>query len=193
MQNKSHIGPFGHKGMLLAGCAVFILVSLLSIQSYAASAKEIDFKVDVTLQRFSRFVSGAKEYAKVAKGMLVIPNVIKAAFIIGGEYGEGCLRVGGKTVDYYNVAAASFGLQIGVQAKDIILVFMTEEALNRFRAGSGWEAGVDGNIALIAIGEGVRIDTTTMKDPIVGFVLDVKGLMADVSLKGSKFTKMNKK
>ena len=192
MQKKIHIGPLGHERVLLAGCTVFIMVILLSAPSFAASAKEIDFKVDVSLLRFSRFVSGAKEYTKVAKGMLIIPNVIKAAFVIGGEYGQGCLRVDGKTVDYYSIAAASFGLQIGAQTKDIILVFMTEEALNRFRAGSGWEAGVDGNIALITIGEGVRIDTTTVKDPIVGFVLDVKGLMADVSLKGSKFTKLDK-
>ena len=158
----------------------------------AASAKEIDFKVDVVLDRFYKEVKGAKEFAKVAKGMLIIPNVVKAAFIFGGEYGEGSLRVEGKTVDYYNVASGSFGLQIGAQAKDIILVFMTDQALKQFRGSTGWEAGVDGNIALINVGRGVRIDSTTVKDPIVGFVLDVRGLMADVSLKGSKFTRLSK-
>jgi len=125
--------------------------------------------------------------------MLISPNVVKAAFISGGEYGEGALRVGGKTIDYYNVAAASFSLQIGARAKDIILAFMTDEALKQFRAGTGWEAGIDGNIALMNAGEGARIDTTTVKHPIVGFVIGVKGLMADVSLKGSKFTKLDKK
>jgi lipid-binding SYLF domain-containing protein len=69
---------------------------------------------------------------------------------------------------------------------------MTDEALKQFRASSGWEAGVDGNVALITIGAGERADTTTTKDPIVGFVFDAKGLIADLSLKGAKFTKLNK-
>lgn len=180
------------KGAALASCLVFMMGVLLTTPSYAASAKEIDFKVDVALEGFYKEVKGAKEFAKAAKGMLIIPNVVKAAFIIGGEYGEGALRVGSKTIDYYNIAAASFGLQIGAQAKDIILVFMTDEALKQFRASTGWEAGIDGNIALMNVGEGVRIDTTTVKDPIVGFVIDVKGLIADASFKGSKFTKLDK-
>jgi lipid-binding SYLF domain-containing protein len=121
-----------------------------------------------------------------------MPNVKKAAFIIGGEYGEGALRIGGKTAGYYNIVSGSFGLQIGAEAKDIVIAFMTREALDGFRASQGWEAGVDGNVALINIGAGERVDTRTIKDPIVGFVFDVKGLMADISLKGAKFTKLNK-
>ena len=124
--------------------------------------------------------------------MLVMPNVVKGAFIIGGEYGEGALRVGGETVGYYNTISGSIGFQIGGEAKDIILLFMTDDAIKQFRASSGWEAGVDGNVALITIGAGERVDTTTSKDPIVGFVFDAKGLIADISLKGAKFTKLNK-
>ena len=148
--------------------------------------------MDVALKRFYSDVKGSKEFAKTAKGLLVLPNVIKAGFIIGGEYGEGALRTGGKTVDYYNIAAGSFGFQIGAEKKDIIIAFMTDSALKQFRESSGWEAGVDGNIALIDLGGGQRIDTTTVKDPIIAFVFDVKGLMADISLKGSKFTKLDK-
>jgi lipid-binding SYLF domain-containing protein len=156
------------------------------------SAREIDTSVNVSLERFYKDVKGAKEFAKTAKGLLVMPGVVKGGFVFAGEYGEGALRVGGKTVDYYNIAAASFGLTIGAQKKDIIIAFMTEAALKQFRGSANWEAGVDGNVALWDIGAGTRLDTTTMKDPIVGFVFDAKGFMADISLKGSKFTKLDK-
>ena len=125
--------------------------------------------------------------------MLVMPNVVKGAFIIGGEYGEGALRIGGKSVEYYNTISGSIGFQIGGQAKDIILLFMTDKALKQFRLSDGWEAGIDGNVALITVGAGERVDTTTTKDPIVGFVFDAKGLIADISLKGAKFSKIDKK
>jgi lipid-binding SYLF domain-containing protein len=160
--------------------------------SYAGSAREIDTSVDVALDRFLKQVDGAKEFAKNAKGLLVMPGVVKAGFGVAGEYGQGALRVGGKTIDYYNIVGGSYGFTIGAEKMDIILAFMTDEALKKFRGSAGWEAGVDGNVALISIGAGTRLDTTTMKDPIVGFVFDTKGLMADASLKGSKFTKLDK-
>ena len=160
--------------------------------SFGADAEVIDAKVNVALKRYYKQVDGAKEFAGNAEGLLIMPGVVKAAFIIGGEYGEGALRINGKTVDYYNIVSGSFGFQIGAEAKDIVIAFMTVEALQGFRAGKGWEAGLDGNVALITVGAGERVDTRTIKDPIVGFVFDVKGLMADISLKGAKFTRLNK-
>ncbi|CAB1058883.1 Uncharacterized lipoprotein Bmul_4930 [Olavius sp. associated proteobacterium Delta 1] len=160
--------------------------------SFGADAEVIDAKVNVALKRFYRQVKGAKEFAGSAKGLLIMPGVVKAAFIIGGEYGEGALRINGKTADYYNIVSGSFGFQIGAEAKDIVIAFMTQESLQGFRASRGWEAGLDGNVALITVGAGERADTRTTKDPIVGFVFDVKGLMADISLKGAKFTKLDK-
>jgi lipid-binding SYLF domain-containing protein len=177
-------------GILLL-ITVFIVFSANSL--LAKTAKEIDASVDVAIKRFYKQVKGAKELAKTSKGMLVMPNVVKGAFIIGGEYGEGALRIGGKSVDYYNTISGSIGLQIGGQAKDIILLFMTDTALKQFRLSDGWEAGIDGNVALITVGAGERVDTTTTKDPIVGFVFDAKGLIADISLKGAKFSKIDKK
>ena len=165
---------------------------LLSGSLMAKTAKEIDASVDVAIERFYKQVKGASEFVKASKGMLVMPNVIKGAFIIGGEYGEGALRIDGKTVDYYNTISGSIGFQIGGEAKDIILLFMTDEVLKQFRASKGWEAGIDGNVALFTIGAGERADTTTTKDPIVGFVFDAKGLMADISFKGAKFNKLDK-
>jgi lipid-binding SYLF domain-containing protein len=174
--------------LLLATTIVFFANNLM-----AKSAKEIDASVDVAVERFYKQVKGAEEFVKASKGMLVMPNVVKGAFIVGGDYGEGALRIGGKTVDYYNTVAGSFGFQIGGQKKDIILCFMTDDALKKFRNSKGWEAGVDGNVALINVGAGERADTTTSKDPIVGFVFDSKGLIADLSLKGAKFSKLDKK
>ena len=175
---------------------IFLLIPVISVflssNSPAKTAKEIDASVDVAIERFYKQVKGAKEFVKTSKGMLVMPNVVKGAFIVGGEYGEGALRIGRKTVDYYNTVSGSIGFQIGGQSKDIILLFMTDEALNQFRASKGWEAGIDGNVALISVGAGERADTTTLKDPIVGFVFDAKGLIADISLKGAKFTKLDK-
>jgi lipid-binding SYLF domain-containing protein len=186
------IQEFRKKGKGLALLAGIVMLLFSTSASYAASAREINTSVDVALERFYKDVQGAKEFAKSAKGLLVMPGVVKGGFVFAGEYGEGALRVGGKTVDYYNIAAASFGLTIGAQKKDIIIAFMTDAALKQFRGSANWEAGVDGNVALWDIGAGTRLDTTTMKDPIVGFVFDAKGFMADISLKGSKFTKLDK-
>ena len=177
---------------LSAAFLTLILGVFFASAAHAATAKEIDVSVDVALERFNTEVKGAKEFLKSSKGVLVFPSVYKAGFVIGGEYGEGALRIGGKTVDYYSTVAGSWGLQIGGQKKTVILVFMQEEALKKFRAASGWKAGVDGSVALITVGAGEAIDTTNIKDPIVGFVLDQKGLMANLTLEGSKYTKLKK-
>lgn len=157
----------------------------------AKTAREIDVEVEVAIERFHRQVIGAEKLIGASKGMLVMPNVFKGAFLLGGEYGEGALRIDGKTVDYYSTASGSIGLQIGGQKKDIFLLFMTDEALQQFRDSNGWEAGLDGNVAFMKYGAGVREDTTTTKDPIIGFVIDAKGLIADFSIKGAKFSKLD--
>jgi lipid-binding SYLF domain-containing protein len=172
--------------LLITVTFVFLSNNLL-----AKTAREIDVSVDVAIERFHEQVIGAKQLIEASKGILVMPNVFKGAFLIGGEYGEGALRIDGKTVDYYNTASGSIGIQIGGQKKDIILLFMTDEALKEFRDSKGWEAGLDGNVAFIKYGAGVREDTTTTKEPIVGFVIDAKGLIADFSFKGAKFSKID--
>ena len=177
---------------LSAACLTLILGAFFASAAHAATAKEIDVSVDVALERFNTEVKGAKEFVKSAKGVLVFPSVYKAGFVVGGEYGEGALRIGGKTVDYYSTIAGSWGLQVGGQKKTVILVFMQDESLKKFRAASGWKAGVDGSVALITVGAGEALDTTNIKDPIVGFVLDQKGLMANLTLEGSKYTKLKK-
>ena len=171
---------------------IFILGFVFTGQSFGGTAKEIDASADAAMDRFYKQVKDAKEVVRQAKGMLVLPNVKKGALIIGGEYGQGAMRIAGKTVDYYSMVSGSVGFQIGGQAKDVIIAFMTGDALNKFRQSKGWEAGVDGSVALVTLGAGESAITAMGKEPIVAFVFDVKGLMADMSLKGAKFNKLDK-
>jgi lipid-binding SYLF domain-containing protein len=148
--------------------------------------------VTETLKKFKQEVAGGSQFLAKANGVLVFPKVLKAGFGIGGEYGEGALLVGGKTVDYYSTAAASIGLQLGAQSKSLVIVFMSEQSLSYFRNSKGWKAGVDGSVAVVEWGAGEDINTIDIEDPIVGFVFSNKGLMFNLTLEGSKFTKLNK-
>jgi lipid-binding SYLF domain-containing protein len=158
----------------------------------AATAKEIDAGVEATLDRFHKEVTDSQKIMKGAKGVLVFPSVIKAGFGVGGEFGEGALLIGGKTVDYYNTAAASIGLQIGAQKKSIIILFTETGALEKFRNASGWKAGVDASIAVVNVGGAGSMDTSKANQPIIAYVLGQKGLMYNISLEGAKFTKVKK-
>ena len=170
---------------------VLLLGILLPGGAHAATAREIDVSVNVALERFTKEIKGSRELLAIAKGVLVFPSVYKAGFVVGGEYGEGALRIGGKTVGYYNTVAGSFGLQIGAQSKTIILLFIQQEALDKFRKSEGWKAGVDGSVALISVGVGGALDTENIKDPIVGFAFGQKGLMANLTFEGAKISRMN--
>ena len=177
--------------------AVFtlLLFGLFFVQQSYGEEKskraKIDATVDETLKRFYEQVEDGRKAAGRANGLLILPNVGKGALILGFEYGRGALRVGGKTVDYYSMASGSLGLQIGGEAKDIIIAFNTPEALKSFRAAKGWEAGVDGNVALFTIGGGQNTLSAMNKNPVLAFVFDVKGLIADMSIKGAKFSKLD--
>jgi lipid-binding SYLF domain-containing protein len=170
---------------------MFILCMLPGI-AMARTAAEIDTHADMTLQRFYKEVNGAKEIAHQAKALLIMSDVTKAGFVLGGTYGQGALRVNGKTTGYYNLVGGSYGFTFGAEQMDIILAFMTQKALDEFVRIDGWEVGVTGNAVVLDVGGGKRLDTTSLKDPVVAFVFSPQGLMFDVSLKGAKFTKLNK-
>ena len=171
-------------------CLALILGPFLATTSDARtkSVKEINTEVDRALSIFQHQVKGGKDLLSSAKGVLVIPNVVKAGLGLGGEYGEGALRVGGKTVAYYNIAGGSTGFE----KKDLILVFMREDVLEHFRTSSDWTAGFDAGVTHIDAGEEKYADTFTIKDPVVAFVFAEKGLMVDASIEGTKFSKMEK-
>ncbi|WP_455242406.1 lipid-binding SYLF domain-containing protein, partial [Petrachloros mirabilis] len=128
-----------------------------SDKALAATAKEIDVGVDVALEKFEKEVGGAKQFLESAKGLLVFPSVIKAGIGFGGEYGEGALRIGGKSAAYYNTIAGSFGFQLGAQAKTIVIVFLEQDALDKFQKSEGWKVGVDGSVAVVTLGAGTTL------------------------------------
>ena len=177
--------------------AVLLTLTLLTAPSFlntahAATAREINVSVSVAMDRFKAEVPGAHEFLANAKGVLVFPNVIRVGFGLGGEYGEGALLVDGKTVDYYSLASGSIGFQIGAQSKSVVIIFMEKNSLNHFRDSLGWRAGVDGSIVLVDTGAGTSVDSNNVRPPIVGFVYGLKGLMVNLSLEGTKFTKLVK-
>ncbi len=172
---------------------VFITAALIFFGSVAGAKTkgELDASVTAAMNRFKKDIKGGTEYLKAAKGALVMPNITKAGFIIGGQYGQGALQIDGKNVAYYSLASGSLGYQIGAEQYDMVILFMTDEALNKFRKSQGWEAGVDAEVTLIKAGAELSVETLRSQHPVAGFVFDQKGLMAGVSIKGAKFTPIN--
>ncbi|WP_267940137.1 BPSL1445 family SYLF domain-containing lipoprotein [Paraburkholderia sp. HD33-4] len=176
-------------GLTMTGSLVTIS-DAFAAESSAAKRQEIDAKVNATLARLFETVKGSKELVSKANGVLVFPSVLKVGFIAGGEYGEGALRVGGKSVGYFKTISGSFGLQAGAQSKAVIFLFMTHEALDSFRKSSGWSVGGEGSVALVKVGANGTIDTTTATEPVQAIVLTNAGLMGDVSLAGTKVSRL---
>ncbi|MEW9580407.1 YSC84-related protein [Paraburkholderia sp. DGU8] len=178
-------------GLALAGCTTTPPGSNNATPSTDASKRHsIDAAVDGTLSRLYTTVSGSRELVSKARGVLVFPSVIQAGLVVGGQYGEGALRVGGTSVGYYSTASGSFGLQAGAQSKAIIFLFMTQDSLDKFRNADGWSVGGDASVALVKIGANGAIDTTTATAPVQVFVLTNAGLMGDLSLQGTKVSRL---
>jgi hypothetical protein len=108
----------------------------------------------------------------------------------GGQYGEGALRVGGRTVGFYSTAAGSFGLQIGAQSKALVFLFMTQESLDEFLSSQGWAVGANATVAVLKVGANGAIDSSTATSPVQAFVLTNAGLMAGISLEGTKVSRL---
>ena len=170
---------------------VFAALAALQGAANAASKSKIDRRTDNALAEFRENISGADSVLARASGVLVFPSVKKAGIGIGGEYGEGALRVGGRTVGYYSTAAASIGFQLGAQARTQLIVFFDQKALEKFQLSDGWEIGVDASVAVLTVGAGGSIDATQINAPIAAFVFGEKGLMYNLSLEGSKITEIH--
>jgi lipid-binding SYLF domain-containing protein len=173
----------------LAGCTTTPGGS--SSEATNASKREsINASVDGTISRLYTTVPGSRELVGKARGVLVFPSVVQAGFIVGGQYGEGALRVGGSTAGYYSTVSASVGLQAGAQSKAIMFLFMTQDALDKFRNSEGWSVGGDASVAIVKMGANGVIDTTTATAPVEVFVLTNAGLMGDLSLAGTKVSRL---
>jgi lipid-binding SYLF domain-containing protein len=178
-------------------CLCVVVGSLMQPDaSLAATAQAIDTGADKALAQFKSQVKGADEFLQNAKGYLVFPEVIQAGIGIGGQYGEGVLRIGGSSVAYYSISGGSIGFQLGAQRKSIVIVFLQDQALQNFQAkaqaDNAWNAGVDGSVAVLNLGAQASIDSATTNQPIVGFVFGQAGLMYNLSLQGSKVSKLQR-
>ncbi|HDR9838905.1 TPA: hypothetical protein QDC51_005763, partial [Burkholderia multivorans] len=175
--------------LALAGCTTTPNKS--DTASTSASKREsIDASVNATLSRLYSTVPGSRDLVAKARGVLVFPNVLQAGFIVGGQSGNGALRVGGSTVGYYNTSSLSVGLQAGAQSKAIVFLFMTQQALDEFRNSDGWSAGAGASVALVKTGANGAVDTNTATAPVQVIVLTNAGLMGDVSVNGTKVTRL---
>jgi len=172
-----------------AGFAAVAL--LLSSVSFAATKAEIDERVHGTMQQFYKLNPAHRELVGRAKGVLVFPHITKGGVGVGGQFGEGALRIDGKNVSYYSITSASVGLTLGLAKHKEVILFMTQEALDKFTTSHGWTIGADTAVAVLDKGAGGDYDTQTLQRPILGFVFGTKGLIGDVSLNGSKVNKLD--
>ena len=179
---------------ILVFAASVLLLGTLVVPpaSFAKTAAEIDASANAALARFDAQVKGGAKFIAGSKGVLVFPDVVKVAFVIGGQYGEGALREGGRTGGYYSIAGGSWGASFGIQKKDLLLVFRDAAALRHFENASGWQVGVDGAVTLVNVGVGADLSTMQINQPIVAFVVGQKGLMFDVSLQGAKISRIKR-
>ena len=171
---------------LYAASGFAAIALLLSSVSLAATKAEIDERVHVAMHQFYHLNPRHKELVARAKGVLVFPRITKGGIGIGGQFGEGALRIDGKNVAYYSVTSASVGLTLGLAKHKEIILFMNQEALDKFTNSHGWSIGADTGVAVLSDGGGGNYDTQTLQKPILAFVFGENGLLGDASVEGSK-------
>src|ERR1043166_7006404 len=154
----------------------------------AATAEDLNKDADHALQMLYRTNPVAASIGKQAKAVLVFPNIVKAGLVFGGAYGEGVLMRGGRPVDYYNSFSGSWGLQAGGQSYGYALFLMNDKAVDYLNKTQGWEVGVGPTVVVVNEGVAKNLSTTTLKDDSYAFIFDQKGLMAGVSIEGTKIS-----
>ena len=182
-------------GKILRRLMVFLsllalVVVAIPAPSRADSAAAINHDVTAALNQLYASSPAAKKMASTAKGILVFPNIVKGGFIIGGQFGEGALRVGGKTKGYYRSVAASYGLQAGVQQFGYALFFLSDDDLKYLKNSGGWEIGVGPSVVVVDEGMASSFTTTTARSGVYAFFFNQKGLMAGLGIQGSKITEI---
>jgi lipid-binding SYLF domain-containing protein len=185
------------KKRILSVLAVFLVLACGCTTTGPSSGdpdtrrRSIDAEVDNALARLYGQVEGSQQLVGRAKGVLVFPSVMEAGFIVGASRGQGALRIGGKTKSYHATTSGSFGLQAGAQSTAVFLLFMTDDALRQFQNSSGWTVGADASVTLISVGASAQVTTATAQQPVIGYVLSNRGLMAGISLDGARITRLD--
>ena len=146
-----------------------------------------------TLHKLEAVEPRARFFARHARAVLVFPSVLKAGFVFGGETGNGVLLVHGAAEGFYNLSGGSWGLQIGGQDFSYVLFFMTESSLDYLRRSAGFSAGTGPSIVVVNQGAGAEANTTTLTHDVYAFPFNQKGLMADLTLQGTKITRIHPK
>jgi lipid-binding SYLF domain-containing protein len=177
----------------LAGCSTTASVTKHDdgTPSTAESRHAVDASYQETLERLYNTTPGSRELVAKARGVLVFPRVISAGLVLGGAYGEGQLREHGRVDGYYRTTTGSVGWQIGAQSRSLVFLFMTEDALQKFRDSHGWSGGVDASVAVLTVGANGAIDANAARAPTVAFIMTNAGLMAGVTLEGTKVTRID--
>jgi lipid-binding SYLF domain-containing protein len=180
-------------GLLAFALMVLTVMMAMNVRpAGAASAAEIDRDVDAALAKLYASVPDARSLGTQATGILVFPNIVKAGFLFGAQYGDGALRRQGTTRGYYNSVAASYGLQAGVQTFGYALFFMSDSALRYLDQTGGFEVGVGPNIVVVDVGKAKALTTTTIQSDVYAFIFDHTGLMAGFGLQGSKISRIDR-
>ncbi|RQO56206.1 twin-arginine translocation pathway signal [Variovorax sp. KBW07] len=191
--NTMNLRTLALSSAVVIGSIAFVGCTTTRPQDQASSASSrtsIDAQVDASLSKLYDSVKGSRELVAKSSGVLVFPAVVGASMGVGAEYGRGALRVNGRTQSYYSTTAGSIGFQAGAQSKAVIYLFTTQAALDKFRNSKGWTAGADATVAVATIGANGNIDTNTIRQPVVGFVMTNVGLEAGVSLSGAKISEI---
>lgn len=184
--------PVSKAWQMLLAAIIGIWLVVVASPARAADAAQLDQAAHAALQDLYAKVPAAKVLGEKARAILVFPSITKAGLVIGGQYGEGALIRGGKTVAYYSTAGASYGLQAGVQKYGYAMMFMTDAAFQALDKVDGFEVGVGPTVVVVDEGVARNATTATMKDDIYAFVFDQKGLMAGIGIQGTKITKLQK-
>jgi lipid-binding SYLF domain-containing protein len=171
--------------------ASMVSMSVLNLAS-AATAGDLDKDSRQALQTLYKSEPVAETLSRTAKAVLVFPNIVKAGLVFGGSYGEGELIKDSKVVDYYNTVTGSVGVQIGAQSYGYAVFLMTDEAVNYIEKTKGWEIGVGPTVVVVDEGVAKNLSTSSLKDDAYAFIFSQQGLMAGVSIEGTKISKINR-
>lgn len=179
-----------HKILLVTGA--FLSLATAAGHVVAASAADLERDASAALANLYKSRPMAASLGKSAKGILVFPKITKAGLVFGGSYGEGVLLKGSKPSGYYNSVSASWGWQAGAESYGYVVFLMTDKAVKYLDASRGWEVGVGPSLVMVDEGVGKNLSTSTLKDDAYAFIFDQKGLMASLSIEGTKITRIRR-
>jgi len=176
---------------LAAACGLPVMVST-SHRAVAATAADLNADSDQALQRLYRTQPFAQTIARQAKAILIFPHIVKAGLVFGGAYGEGELKQGRAIDGYYNSLTASWGFQAGAQSYGYVVFLMSDQALRYIHGTQGWEIGVGPTVVIVNQGVAKNLSTSTLKDDAYAFIFDKQGMMAGISLEGTKISRIRR-